>query len=137
MVGAVERVDQEQQPEPDHRQEVAEDRPAGDGGDDGIGDREGQRRDEQPDGIVNPEPAECRPLGTRKVLGHDVADRVGQQGERQARQGCTRPRRTGSAPWPAPAGTTNWAIARPIPSVAAPSTGSGNSAHSSGWLTPA
>ena len=34
-------------------------------------------------------------------------------------------------------GRTNWAPARSIPSVAAPSTGSGNSAHSSGWLTPA
>ena len=34
-------------------------------------------------------------------------------------------------------GTTNWMHARSIPKVAAASTGSGNSAHSSGWLTPA
>ena len=86
MVGAVERVDQEQQPEPDHRQEVAVDRPPGDGGDDGVGDGQSQRGDEQTHGVVNPEAAERRPQGTGQVLGHHVADRVGQQRERQPAQ---------------------------------------------------
>ena len=80
---AVQRIEEEQAPEPEHRQEMAVDRPARRRRDHEVQDRERERRDEQADGVVNPQAAERRPPGARHELGHDVAHRIREQREDQ------------------------------------------------------
>ena len=137
VVRAVQRVEEEQQPEAEHRQEVAVDGPPRGRRDHEVDDRQRQRRDEEPDRVVNPQPAEGRAARARHQLGHEVAHRVGQQREDQraddvpardverleaAREERRQELDRGQSPAPR---TTKASIA------------SGNSAHSSGWLTPA
>ena len=62
VVRAVERVDEEQHPEGQHRQEVAVDGPAGDRGEDEVQDGHSEGRDVQADRVVNPESAVGRSL---------------------------------------------------------------------------
>ena len=84
VVRAVQGIQEEQQPEPEHRQEVAVDGPARRRRDDKVDDRQRHGRHKQAHRIVNPQAAECGPAGARHEFGHDVAHRVGQQREHEA-----------------------------------------------------
>ena len=84
VVRAVQWIQEEQQPEAEHRQEVAVYRPPRRGGDHEVDDGQRQRRHEQSHGVVNPEAAERRAARPRNELRYDVAHRIGQQREDQA-----------------------------------------------------
>src|SRR5690349_7039051 len=83
MMRAVEWVQKEQEPEAEHREEVAVDGTARGGGDYEVDNGECERRDEQADGIVNPQTAESGPTRARHQLRNKVAHRIGEQGEDQ------------------------------------------------------
>ena len=59
---AVQRVNEEEQPEPKHGNKVAVDGSSDQGGDHVVRRGDCERRDEQADGVLDPEPAEGRPL---------------------------------------------------------------------------
>ena len=81
MVRAVERVREEQQPEPDHRIEVAVDRTARHSRNHVVGNGQGERRHVQPDGVVDPQAAEGRPERARQQLRREIPDWVCEQRE--------------------------------------------------------
>src|SRR5580704_2236836 len=86
MMDAVERVDHEQEPETDHRIEVAVYRFSRHCGNYEVGYRGGKGRDEQPNSIVNLQAAERCTHGPGKKIGKNVADGIGQGSEGDSAQ---------------------------------------------------
>src|SRR5260370_10817052 len=84
VVGPVQWVNKEEQPEADHRQEMTEDRAARGCGNDVVRDGDSKRRDVEAHSIVNPEAAKrCAPR-TGNELRHEIANRIGKHREDNA-----------------------------------------------------
>ena len=83
MVGAVERVEKEEQPETEHGQEVAVDRPSRCRRNHIIDDRQREGSDVKPDRVMDPESAERGTACTGKELRHEVSHGVREGGEHQ------------------------------------------------------
>ena len=84
MVGAVQRVEEKEQPEAKHGEEMAVNRPAGGGGDHEVDDGQREGRDEKANRIMYPEAAERGTAGSGEEFRDEVAHWICQQGEHQA-----------------------------------------------------
>ena len=84
VMGAVERVEEEQHPEPQHGKEVTEDRFSGSDGNHEVKDGQRHGRDVQANGVVNPQAAESRAARSWNQFRHDIPHGIGQQGKHQA-----------------------------------------------------
>ena len=84
MVSSIQGVNEEEQPEPHHGEEVAEDGTARGRGNHVIGDGERKGRHVQADSVVNPETTEGCASRTGNQFGHKVPDRVGKHREDDA-----------------------------------------------------
>src|SRR6266851_116437 len=84
MVGPVQWVNKEEQPEAHHRQKMTEYRAARGCGDYVVSDGDSKRRHEEADGIMNPETAErCAPRAGNE-LRYKIPDRIGEHCEGDA-----------------------------------------------------
>src|ERR1700730_18428409 len=84
MVGSVQGVNEEEQPEADHRKEMTEDGATGGGRNHVVRDGDSEWGDVEADGIVNPKATERSASRARNQCRHEIADRVGGQSEDDA-----------------------------------------------------
>src|ERR1700687_5656453 len=84
MVGPVQGVNEEEQPEADHGQEMTEDGATGPGGNHVVCDGDGEWRDVEAAGVVYPKATERGASRARNQGRQEIADRVGKQREDDA-----------------------------------------------------